>query len=347
MSRPVSIVIPALDDFELFDRNLPRLFSELARRDLDDEVLIVDDTGRDALRARLSEAFPRARVLVREENGGFAASLRSGMEQARHELCFSMNPDVFVRAGFLEPLISCLDDPETVAAVPRVLLNGDEDRIESLVALEFFGGLVEIRQPGLEEGENPGALVTLPVAFAVGGACLLRKREFLEGGGYDSLFEPFYWEDVDWCWNHWRAGRRSVYVPASVVEHHHRGTIGRLVPPELVRAALEKNRLIFHWKHIDDPELLKEHVEALYRLVLEAWLEERRLDLVWLNLALDQAEDTLKTRRSLTSSKFAFDEVHARARPVPLDKPLKDGPTRSGPTRKKVRKKKAPKRRKK
>lgn len=347
MSRPVSVVIPALDDFELFDRNLPQLFSELARRDRDDEVLIVDDTGRDVLRARLGETFPRARVLVGEENAGFAASLRFGMEQARHELCFSMNPDVFVRAGFLEPLISCLDDPKTVAAVPKVLLNGDEDRIESLVALELSGGLVGIHQPGLEEGVKEDVLKTRPVAFAVGGACLLRKREFLEGGGFDPLFEPFYWEDVDWCWNHWRAGRRSVYVPASVVEHHHRGTIGRLVPPELVRAALEKNRLIFHWKHIDDPELLKEHVEALYRLVFEAWLEERRLDLVWLNLALDQAEDALKARRSLTKSKLAFDEVYARARPEPLDKPLNDRSTRPGPTRKKVRKKKATKRRKK
>ena len=339
MSRPVSIVIPALDDFELFERNLPRLFAELARRDEDDEVLVVDDTGKDAIQKRLNERFPHARVLVQKENGGFARALRAGIEAARHELCFSMNPDVVVRAGFLEPLIAELDDPKTVAAVPKVLLNGDEEQIESFVTLELAGGNLKIDQPGLEEGKKSGAARARSVAFAVGGTCLLRKREFLATGGFDPLYEPFYWEDVDWCWNQWRAGRRSVYVPASIVEHHHRGTIGRLVPSELVRAALEKNRLIFHWKHIDDPVLLEEHLAALYSLALEAWLEERREDLVWLNLALDQTEALLKTRASLPPSKWSFREVYARARPVPLELPAPPKKAHKMASKKKKKKK--------
>jgi GT2 family glycosyltransferase len=264
------------------------------------------------------------------------------MEAARHELCFSMNPDVVVRAGFLEPLIECLDDPATAAAVPKVLLNGDEDRIESLVTLELVDGMLEIAQPGLEVGPKAGATTARSVAFAVGGACLLRKAEFLKGGGFDPLFEPFYWEDVDWCWSQWRAGRKSVYVPASIVEHHHRGTIGRLVPSELVRAALEKNRLLFHWKYIDDPELLQTHIAALYRLVFEAWLEERREDLVWLNLALHQTAEVLKTRNSLPASKLAFGEVYAVARPVPLEVPKMP----ASPKAKKAARKRSTKRRK-
>jgi len=338
MSRAISIVIPALDDFDLFERSLPRLFAELERRDQDDEVLVVDDTGQDVIGKWLEGRFPRARVLAREENGGFARALQSGMEEARHELCFSMNPDVVVRAGFLEPLISALDDPQIAAAVPKVLLNGDEDRIESFLHLELTGGTLALAQPGLEGGGGAEATTTKNVAFTVGGTCLLRRREFLEGGGFDASYEPFYWEDVDWCWSQWRLGRRSVYVPASVVEHHHRGTIGRRIPRELVRAALEKNRLIFHWKHIDDPALLERHVAALHWLALDAWFEERREELVWLNLALEQAEEVLATRAGLAPSKLTFAEVYGQARPTPLAPETLGGPapaSRARKTRKK------------
>ncbi|MCH8031270.1 MAG: hypothetical protein IIB09_05575, partial [Bacteroidetes bacterium] len=61
-----------------------------------------------------------------------------------------------------------------------------------------------------------------PVPFCVGGAFLVRREEFLEGEGFDPLFEPFYWEDVDLCLAAWRRGRRVLEVPLSVVEHHHR-----------------------------------------------------------------------------------------------------------------------------
>ena len=71
-------------------------------------------------------------------------------------------------------------------------------------------------------GSGVQPILPTPVAFAVGGTCLFRRVEFLAGGGFDPLYEPFYWEDIDLCWQAWSAGRRVLYQPASVVEHHHR-----------------------------------------------------------------------------------------------------------------------------
>ena len=90
MSQSVSVIIPALDDYELLARNLKPLFAELERRSEDDEVIVVDDTGEDQLRPKLAVDFPKVRAVAREENGGFAKALRSGFEEARHTLCFSM-----------------------------------------------------------------------------------------------------------------------------------------------------------------------------------------------------------------------------------------------------------------
>ena len=320
MSRPVSVVVPALDRRELLAASLPPLLAELAARAAGDEVVVVDDSGppadprRGRLSAWLAERFPAVRVVEHGRNEGFARALLTGVEAARHELCFSMNTDVHVRRGFLEPLVACLADEDVLGAVPRVLLGGDEERVESLTELELRAGEVDFRQPGLAGA--PAALLAgpSPVAFAIGGAWLFRRDDFLRAGGFDPLFRPFYWEDIDLCWCAWRAGRRIVHVPAAVVEHHHRGTIGEVASSAAVLAAIRKNRWLFQWKHLD-PELLPEHVAALARHALDAWLRDRREELVHLVLALEQLDEALASRAALPAPVAPFRELLARSSP--------------------------------
>jgi GT2 family glycosyltransferase len=314
MTRPVSVVLPSLDDLDLLEAGLPPLLEELERRGQGDEVVIVDDTGRNVLGPALAERFGTVRVLAMEKNGGYAAALLAGMRAAQHPLVFSMNPDVRVRPGFLDPLVACLAEPEVAAVVPRVLLGGQEERIESLTYLEEKAGLLVVDQPGLGDVVDAPRLRLGSVAFAIGGACLLRRDEFLESGGFDPLFEPFYWEDVDWGWQQWRAGRCILYQPASVVEHHHRGTIGRRLGADFVRAVIERNRLLFTWKHAQGREFQRRHLAACHRWALDAYLADRREDLVWLAFALDRVEQALAARRALPGG-MGTNELIDRVRP--------------------------------
>jgi len=315
VTRPVSIVMPSLDDFDLFERHLPTLLAELERREAGDELLVVDDTGRDVLSAQLGQRWPSVRVLARPENGGFARALADGVEAAHHELVFAMNPDVLVRRGFLDPLVACLAEPDVAAVVPRILLNGEEGQLESWAFLRERNGLFELDQPALATPAPPPSMRLSPVAFAVGGAALFRRAEFL-AEPFDPLFEPFYWEDIDLGWRAWRAGRRVLYQPASVVEHRHRGTIGRRVPKEFVRAVTERNRLLFAWKHLDEPELQRRHLAALYRWALDSYLEDRRDDLVWLAFALERRAEALASRRAQAPARHTASEILQRSRPA-------------------------------
>jgi len=85
MTAPVSIVLPSLDTTDLLAANLPALFAEVDRRAVGDEVIVVDDTGRDALSAWMAEHFPTVLVEARAENGGFAQALEGGIRRARHD----------------------------------------------------------------------------------------------------------------------------------------------------------------------------------------------------------------------------------------------------------------------
>ena len=309
MNQPVSIVIPSLFDVGLFERGLPPLLEELARRDSDDEVLVVDDTGEDRIGPWMTDHFPDVVVHARAENGGFGLALLDGVRAARHGLVFCMNPDIVVHPGFLEPLVSPMEDPEVHSTVPRILLHGEEDAIESVTEIRVRAGMGELGQPGLEGRASEFLEETIPVAYGVGGACLLRRDEFLARGGCDRIYEPFYFEDLDIGWYGWRSGQRVLYVPDSVVEHHHRGTIRKRVRERFVRAMIEKNRLLFQWKFLDTQEACAEHVAALYRTATDAWLADEREELVWLALALDQVEEVRESRAKLPPASRNWDEI--------------------------------------
>jgi len=311
VTRPVSIVLPSLFDTGLFERSLPPLLAETARRDVNDEVLVVDDTGDDLLGPWMRERFPTVRILAREENGGFAKALLDGVAAAEHPLVFCMNPDVVVTERFLEPLIECLEDPTVDSAVPQILLHGDREKIESVTEIRIRRGLGEVGQPGLEGRASEFRDKVRPVAYAIGGACMLRRDEFVGAGGCDPIFEPFYWEDVDVGWRAWRAGKSVLYAPASVVEHHHRGTIKGRVKEGLVRAMIEKNRLLFQWKYLDDEDEIREHMAALYRWAIDAWLGDEREELIWLALALDQIQEVAASRERLPAATRGYGEIRS------------------------------------
>ena len=310
MKQSVSIVIPSLFDTELFDKSLPPLLTDLERRDSDDEVLVVDDTGEALIEPWMTEHYPSVRVHTRKKNEGYGKALNDGVSMARHDLVFCMNPDVVVHPEFLEPLIGCLEDGDVHSAVPRILLHGDEDQIESVTEIRIREGLGEVGQPGLDGRAGEFREDVIPVAYAILGACLLRRSEFEPG--CDPIYEPFYWEDVDLGWAAWRDGRRVLYAPSSVVEHHHRGTIKSRVHEDLVRATIEKNRLLFQWKFLDTSKELHDHIAALYRWAVDAWLSDERAPLVWLALALDQIDEVSASRENLGDAKLDFNEIRKR-----------------------------------
>jgi GT2 family glycosyltransferase len=293
VSRPVSIVIPTLADRELLRRCLEALAVELGARDCGDEVLVVEDSGLGELEEWLSVEFPLVRFLSHEANQGFAAALSTGVTAARHEELLALNPDVRVRPGLLDPLLETLALPGVRAVSPLVLQGDGELGEESLPRLEFERGLPLVVRaeldvtPGEPCVEHPEGV---PVAYCLGGAFLFRREEFL-ASPFDARYEPFYWEDVDWCQDAVRQGDRVLVDPRAVVEHHSRGTIGCRVPEHLRRAAIEKNRLLFAWKHLEADVDRRELLEELGARLVEHSLCEEREELLWLLLMLEQEQE--------------------------------------------------------
>jgi len=85
------------------------------------------------------------------------------------------------------------------------------------------------------------------------GSMLYDRNEFLSIGGFEELFAPLGWEDVEICVRAWKQGFVMHYEPQSAVWHQFSSTIGPRFDQRRVQAIYERNRLWVHWMHLDTP----------------------------------------------------------------------------------------------
>lgn len=253
----LSVVIPSYNGEALLRRYLPPLLSEVRARP-DTELVVADDASTDASLDLLRREYPDVRVSRSARRSGFALNCNRGVGEALHELVLCLNSDVRVTPGFLGPLVDAMVDPEVFAAAPAILLEaraGAGDADESRHATFLKGGLLHhLRLRQLDVGQRP-----LPVSYACGAAMLVRRSAFMALGGFDTLYAPFYWEDVDLSYRAWKRGWRVVYTPASVVHHEHRATIARFHAEQDAEAFYARNQYLFAWKNFTDRGLIGWH----------------------------------------------------------------------------------------
>jgi len=137
--RDLSIIIPAYNEENRIGETLDTIADYLAARDLDDEVIVVDDGSTDNTIAVASKYIPKFRrliVLQSVRNLGKGHAVRKGMltGTGRHRL-------------FLDA-----DNSTDVSEFDRLMAAAAEEPIEPAViigSVAVDGSSVEVSQPGL------------------------------------------------------------------------------------------------------------------------------------------------------------------------------------------------------
>src|SRR5262249_41159218 len=127
----------------------------------------------------------------------------------------------------------------------------------------FTRGFLRVRHDEDSRIDRP-----YPTLYAGGGSTAYDREKFLELGGFDPLFEPFYLEDTDLSYCAWRRGWPVFYQPASKVFHEHRGTIGKHYSSAAIQAFLQKNYVLMVWKNIHRKGWMLSHCAVLYAQML-------------------------------------------------------------------------------
>ncbi|NLZ44109.1 MAG: glycosyltransferase family 2 protein [Clostridia bacterium] len=223
----VSIVIPTVNQIELVEKCVVSILKSKPSVLCNQEIIVVDDGSppelqRD-LRRRL-RPYP-VRLLLKEKNTGFAATVNMGAARSKGDYLCLVNSDVlFPQKYWLDPLLREARKPRTGVVGARLLYP--DGRIQHggviyLPAQRTFDHEYRYRPgnyvPALRRGE----------ALAVTGALMLVNKGLWERmGGMDERFFIAL-EDVDFSLRVWEEGWRVIYAGDVMAVHHEGLTRGR------------------------------------------------------------------------------------------------------------------------
>jgi GT2 family glycosyltransferase len=180
-----------------------------------------------------------------------------------------MNNDITIKRIPVTSFLEHFNDPSLFAVTMQSLNPKTKEFREGAKGCRFVAGFIKIlhakRHTPLKQDYG------IPSLYPVGGHCVLRRSMFLDLGGLDPLFSPFYWEDTDLGYRAWKKGWKTVYAPDVEVFHDEQGTILGSHKKAFIQTVRYRNRLLFIWKNMDDKGLLAVHLCFLFLRMLFSW----------------------------------------------------------------------------
>ncbi len=249
----ISVVIPAYKNTRQLADNLATNLPHLKGC----EVIVVNDYPPESLQT-VTRKFPAVTLIENAHNLGFAGAVNVGVSQAQGDYVMLLNSDVVLLDSSFRRAVEHLHRDSNLFAVSFAQRERDGGTVGSN-RLYWKDGMMYHSKSNGKTGPN---------GWAEGGACMVNARIYRELGGFDTLFSPFYWEDIDLSYRAWRSGYAVMYDSEILVEHHHESTIGKYFGKQQINATTFRNQLIFIWKNIDDRRLMREHRSRLPGLLL-------------------------------------------------------------------------------
>lgn len=258
----VSIVIPNYNGEELLRKNLPTVITAVfSYKDSDVEIIIVDDASEDnsisaiesVINSKSANLKPKIKILRNSKNLGFSSSINKGVKESNGEIAVLLNTDVIPEINFLKPLVDHFKDDKVFAA-------GALDK-------SVENGKIILRGRGVGKWErgflmhSRGEINKTNTLWVNGGSGAFRKSVWEKLGGFSELYNPFYWEDIDFSYRALKSGYNAIFEPGSVVVHEHeKGAIKGNYSKFEIKTIAYKNQLIFIWENITDFNLQMSHI---------------------------------------------------------------------------------------
>lgn len=250
----VSIIIPNWNGENKLKKHLPSVI-KAAKHSNTVEVIVVDDASSDGSVRVVKSEFPDVKLITKEKNSGFSSTVNLGVQKSEGDLVVLLNSDASPKEDFLDSLIPHFSDP--------LVFSVGCDTGGSFALASFKDGFFWHSQAS---SKPKTAHKTLWVS---GGSGIFRKSIWEELGGLDTVYDPFYEEDLDIGYRAYKRGYTNLWEPKSIVEHYQEeGVISKNFSKSHINSIAQRNQLIFIWKNITSQELISEHKKALLKMLL-------------------------------------------------------------------------------
>ena len=277
----LSIVIVNWNTRDLLSRCLRSVYD--TTRDLDLEVVVVDNASADGSQEMVRQKFPGVSLIVNTENKGFAKANNQAIRRSRGRYVLLLNSDAFVRENAIAHTVGFMDGhPEAGMAGCKLLF--EDGRLQPscyafpTLFTEFFiaVGLDRLFPRSRLFGKYGMTYWDFDdireVDVILGAFMLVRASAIGEVGLMDERYF-MYSEEVDWCYRFRDKGWKIYFYPHVEAVHLGGASTRRVRAEMLIR--LYGSRIEFFRKHHGRPSarLLKLVIgfNCLLRIGPGAW----------------------------------------------------------------------------
>jgi len=267
----ISVIIPVYKNTKIFLTNLRKNLKFLK----DCQIIIVNDDSERSIKSEIKNIKAKNIILIEnKKNLGFGQSVNIGAKYAKGDYLFLLNTDVILNnKNYLHALKYFKKNPN-LFAVSFAQVEKDNQIVGKNILYFKDGLFCHQKANNLNFGFN---------AWAEGGACLIDKKKFNYLGGFDNLYSPFYWEDVDLSYRAWKAGFKILFDPKILVEHHHQTTISKYFDKNEIKTIAYRNQLIFSLKNTTDFDLIAKFIFFFFKKLIKSIII---VDLIYLKAVI-------------------------------------------------------------
>ncbi len=198
---------------------------ERSLKNLNAEIIVVDNNSPDDSCDMMSDLFPHIKLIANKKNVGFATANNQAVAVAKGEYVCILNPDTAVTEDCFEKVLKYAETRPKMGALGTHLMDGTGCYLPEskrnlptpYVALKkmlgrgfskngYYAGHISERGQG-------------EVAILVGAFMLLKRSIYKEVGGFDEDYF-MYGEDIDFSYRIEKAGYKNCYLGSTTTLHY-------------------------------------------------------------------------------------------------------------------------------
>ena len=208
------------------------------------EVMVIDDCSNDNSLGILADEFPEVRTEQTPQNLGFQEANNYAVKLAESKIVMPMNNDIKLDPKALHYLAQHFDNKDIFAVSGKIFAFDQTTFLYGNRGGYFQKGHFHLYEKPPEDDSQ--------TLFACGGAFMVNRQKYLDLGGFDSMYHPLYYEEIDLSYRALKRGWKVHYEPQSIAYHKVQATITRQEKLRRISLISARNNYLFIWKNILD-----------------------------------------------------------------------------------------------
>ncbi len=212
------------------------------------EVIVVDNGSNENPTDKLKDAYPDVKVVLSDDNLGFAGGNNLGIKVAKGDYLFFVNNDTVMTPNIIEGLLEVFETyPDAGAASPKFHYYYAPGTIE-------FAGYKEVN---MFNGKNSmigcrtkdcGQYDQLSTTHYAHGGGMMVPVSVIEEVGLMPEIYFLYYEEFDWCEQIKKKGYKIYYQNKSLIYHKESMSVGK--KSTIKTFYLSRNRILFMRRNV-------------------------------------------------------------------------------------------------